>query len=154
MSPKLSDVECSVVLWSVFAIGSTLTYLLFSWECATLPHIQVHHCTWPQSYTRPSPALVLQVKNTGVRRPGYKARKNHVAKDYLPPCKHNTSYTWQHTIYYDIIDSSVLVLSLLMTSNRLFSTLADKLHKINANNENNFFPLVLATCVRCLLFLQ
>jgi len=30
MSPRLSDVERSVVLWSVFAIGSALAHLLFS----------------------------------------------------------------------------------------------------------------------------
>jgi len=40
---------------------------------------------------------------------------NHVAKDYLPPCKHNTSNTWQHTVH-DIINSydgdSVLAVSL------------------------------------------
>ena len=39
-------------------------------ECATPPHIQVHHCTW-LSFTRPSPVLVLQATTTGVRRPGY-----------------------------------------------------------------------------------
>ena len=50
-------------------IGSTLAYLLFFWECATLPHVQVRHCTW-LSFTRPSAVLVLQVTNTGVRRPG------------------------------------------------------------------------------------
>ena len=52
--------------------GSTLTYLLFFRECATPPHIQVRHCTW-LSFTRPSPTLVLQATNSGVRRPGYKA---------------------------------------------------------------------------------
>ena len=57
---------------SVFAIGSTLTYLLFFWECATPPHVQIHHCT-SLSFTRPSPALVLQVTNVGVRRPGCEA---------------------------------------------------------------------------------
>jgi len=31
-----------------------------------------YHCTW-LIFTRPSPALVLQVTNTGVRRPGYEA---------------------------------------------------------------------------------
>ena len=39
----LSDVERSVVLRLVFAIGSALAYLLFFWECATPPHIQVRH---------------------------------------------------------------------------------------------------------------
>jgi len=38
MSPRLSDVERSVVLWSVFAIGSALAYLMFFQECATPPH--------------------------------------------------------------------------------------------------------------------
>ena len=39
-------------------------------ECATPPHVQVRlHVI---SFTRPSPALVLQVTNAGVRRPGYK----------------------------------------------------------------------------------
>ena len=46
-SPRLSDVDRSVVLRSVFAIGSALTYLLFLQECATPPHVQVHHTTWP-----------------------------------------------------------------------------------------------------------
>ena len=32
--------------------------------------VQVHHCTW-LSFTRPSPALVLQATNAGVRRTGY-----------------------------------------------------------------------------------
>jgi len=35
----------SIILWSVFAIGSTLTYLLLFRECATPPHVQVHDCT-------------------------------------------------------------------------------------------------------------
>ena len=37
--PRFSDVEHSVVLWSVFGIWSALTYLRFFWECATPPHI-------------------------------------------------------------------------------------------------------------------
>jgi len=72
MLPRLSDVKCSIVLQSMFAIGRALTYLLFFWECATPPHVQVHHTTW-LSFTRPSPALVLQATNAGVRRPGYEA---------------------------------------------------------------------------------
>jgi len=67
MLPRLSDVERSVALQSVFAIGSTLTYLLFFWKCATPPHIQVRHCMW-LSFTRPSPTLVLQATNTGVKK--------------------------------------------------------------------------------------
>ena len=70
--PRLSDVERSVVLRSVFAISSTLAYLLFFRECATPPYVQVYHTTW-LSFTSPSPALVLQATNAGVRRPGYKA---------------------------------------------------------------------------------
>ena len=65
-------VERSVVLRSVLAIGSTLAYLLFLWECATPPHVQVRHTTW-LSFTRPSPAWVLQATNAGARRPGYEA---------------------------------------------------------------------------------
>ena len=45
MLPRLSNVKRSVVLQSVFAIGSALNYLLFFWECATPPHVQVRHCT-------------------------------------------------------------------------------------------------------------
>jgi len=71
--PRLSDVERSVVLRSVFAIGSALAYLLFLWECATPPHVQIRHTMW-LSFTVPSPALVLQATNAGVRRPGYEAR--------------------------------------------------------------------------------
>ena len=70
--PRLSDVERSVILWSGFAIGSALAYLLFFRECATPPHVQVRHTMW-LSFTRPSPALVLQATNAGVRRPGYEA---------------------------------------------------------------------------------
>ena len=69
---RLSDVERSVVLRSVFAIGSALAYLLFFQECATPPLVQVRHTTW-LSFTRPSPALVLQATNAGARRPGYEA---------------------------------------------------------------------------------
>jgi len=72
MSPRLSDVKRSVLLRSVFAIGSALAYLLFFRECATPPHVQVRYTTW-LSFTRPSPALVLQATNAGARRPGYEA---------------------------------------------------------------------------------
>jgi len=70
----MSGVERSVVLPSVFVIGSALTYLLFFQECTTPPHVQVRHTT-SLSFTRPSPALVLQATefNTGARRPGYEA---------------------------------------------------------------------------------
>ena len=74
MSLGLSDVEHSVILWSAFATGSTLAYLLFFRERATPPHVQVRHTTW-LSFTRPSPALVLQATNAGVRRPEYEATK-------------------------------------------------------------------------------
>ena len=72
-SPRLCDVECSVILWSVFAIGSALAHLLFFRECATPPYVQVRHTTW-LSFTRPSPALVLQATNAGAWSPGYEAR--------------------------------------------------------------------------------
>jgi len=55
------------LLYSSHKHCGALAYLLFFQECATPPHIQVHHCI----FIRPSPALVLQVTNTGVRRPGY-----------------------------------------------------------------------------------
>ena len=35
-STRLPDVECSVIPWSIFAIGSALQ---FFWECATHPYI-------------------------------------------------------------------------------------------------------------------
>jgi len=76
-SLRLSDVECSVILRSVFVIGSAIAYLLFFRECATPPYVQVHHTTWLSS-TRPSPALVLQVTNAGTRRTGYKATVTHL----------------------------------------------------------------------------
>jgi len=56
------------------AIGSTLAYLLFFWERATPSYVQVPHTTW-LSFTRPSPALVLQATNAGARRPGYEATR-------------------------------------------------------------------------------
>jgi len=70
--PRLSDVELSVILWSMFVIGSALTYSQFFQECATPPHVQACHCTW-LSFTRTSPMLVLQARNAGARRPGYQA---------------------------------------------------------------------------------
>ena len=39
MSPKLPDVEPSVIPWFMFAISNVLTYLQFVWECATPPHV-------------------------------------------------------------------------------------------------------------------
>ena len=45
--------------------------LCYSSTCP--PNVRVCHCTW-LSFTRPSPMLILQVTNTGVRRPGYEAR--------------------------------------------------------------------------------
>ena len=100
-SPRLSDVKRSVVLWSVFVIGSTLTYLGLFQECATPPHIQVRHCTW-LSFTRPSPALVLQATNAGVRSPGVTAISRSLAAvsfvssplaSQRPGNKRNCSYT-------------------------------------------------------------
>jgi len=41
-------------------------------ECATPPYVQVCHTMW-LSFTKPSPALVLQATNAGARRPGYVA---------------------------------------------------------------------------------
>ena len=62
MSPKLSDVERSVVLWSMFAIRSTLT-CSFSENMSLLQMSSMSlHVT--QFY---QPPLVLQVTNAGVR---------------------------------------------------------------------------------------
>ena len=71
-SPRLSDVEYSVVLQSVFVIGSILAYLLGMCHSSTRPGMSL---TW-LSFTRPSPALVLQVANAGMRRPWYKAKSS------------------------------------------------------------------------------
>ena len=70
MSPRLSDVERSVMPQSVFAIVSALGMCHSS---TRPPNIQVRHLHMI-SFTRPSLALVLQVTNAGVRRPGYEAR--------------------------------------------------------------------------------
>ena len=93
VSPRLSDVERLVVLWSMFAIGSALAYLLFFPECATPPHIQVRHTTW-LSFTRPSPALVLQVTNAGARRPGYEAKSWQQYLSKWRPCKSQFEFIW------------------------------------------------------------
>ena len=66
MSPTLPDVDHTIAPGSVVVIGNVLTCL---WECATPPHI-----TARDTFYRPSPALVQQVTNTGVRRPGHEAR--------------------------------------------------------------------------------
>ena len=57
--PRLSDVERSVVLRSVFAIGRALALLFFR-ECATPPHVRpgtLHHVTqFYQAFPRVSTA--------------------------------------------------------------------------------------------------
>jgi len=73
MSPRLSDVERSVVLRSLFVISSALAYLLFFWECATPPHVQVCHCTWLSLPGLP-PALVLQATTLGWEGLGMRLR--------------------------------------------------------------------------------
>ena len=63
-SPRLSGVKHSVILWSLFVISSALT-CCFSRNVPTLLHIvQVR-------FARPSPTLVLQAKNAGMRRLEY-----------------------------------------------------------------------------------
>jgi len=69
--PRLSDVKCSVVLQSVFVIGSALIVFPGMCHSSTHPGMSLHVI----SFTRPFPALVLQVTNAGVRRPGYEANK-------------------------------------------------------------------------------
>ena len=85
---KLSDVEHSVILWSVFAIGSALAYLLFFQECATCPGTSLHvtqfyqafprvstasdkhwgEKAWVQGYFRPRPlSLVKETSNFSLR---------------------------------------------------------------------------------------
>ena len=68
---RQSDVERSVVLRSVLVIGSALAYVLFPGMChsSTRPGMPLH----VTQFTRPSPTLVLQATNAGVRRPGYEA---------------------------------------------------------------------------------
>ena len=53
MSPRLSDVECSIVLRSVFAVGSALAYLLSQiqnlihlllWMDVTTPGVRLCLC--------------------------------------------------------------------------------------------------------------
>jgi len=72
-SPGLSDVECSVVyslcLQSVVH-SLTCSFLGMCHSSTRPPNVQVCHCMWSVLPGLP-PALVLQVTNTGVRRPGY-----------------------------------------------------------------------------------
>ena len=58
-------------------------------ERATPPYmyVQVRHTMWP-SFTRPSPALVLQATNAGARRPGYEAT--------ITPHTHTHTHTHIH----------------------------------------------------------
>ena len=63
-SPRLSDVERSVVLQSVFVIGSILA-CCFSRNVPLTLHVTQFYQAFP--------ALVLQATNAGVRRPGYEA---------------------------------------------------------------------------------
>ena len=72
-SLRLSDVEHSDILPSVFAISSALAYLLFFQECATPLYIQVRHTTW-LSFTGPSPRISTASDKRWGERPGYEAR--------------------------------------------------------------------------------
>ena len=73
MFPRLLGVKCSVSPWSVFTINRLLVVILGMTHSSTCPpNVQVHHCTWLR-FTRPSAELVMQVTNTGMRRPGYEA---------------------------------------------------------------------------------
>ena len=107
-SLRLSDVERSVVLRSVFAIGSAFAYLLFFRECATPPHILVRHTTW-LSFTRPSPALVLQATNAGARRPGYEAIP-HVHCEWYVPRMYECMYVCMYVQTYLCLQHYVLAL--------------------------------------------
>jgi len=71
MSPRLSDVERSVVLRSVFAIGSTLAYLLFSRNVPLL-----HTSRYVIAHESVLPGLPMQATNAVASRPGYKARQS------------------------------------------------------------------------------
>jgi len=78
--------------------------LLYFRECATPPHVQEHHTTW-LNFTRPSPALVLQATNAGVRMPSYEA--THKLQQ---PCHLDaiiTQYTPTHTNSYKCTTISV-----------------------------------------------
>ena len=80
-SPRLPlpDVERLVAPWSVFAIGSTLTYSRFFWECAIIARDQ---------FTRPSPALVLQTTCWGekvwVQDNSQSTWTNHIRQTHMP----------------------------------------------------------------------
>ena len=67
MLPRVPNVDRLVILWSMFAIGSALTYLWLFWECATPPQSTQHPGTSLHviSSSRPSPVLVLQAKTLG-----------------------------------------------------------------------------------------
>ena len=52
-------------------LGSESCFTAVQTESATPPHVQV--MSLHMISTRPSPVLVLQVTNAGVRRPGYEA---------------------------------------------------------------------------------
>ena len=67
MLPRLSDVELSIVLRPMFAIGSVLT-------SGNVPLLHTSAMSFHViSFARPSLVLVLRATNAGVRRPGYKA---------------------------------------------------------------------------------
>ena len=66
---KIDDVDRLVAMSSLVAIGSTLPYLQLC-HSSTHPSTSLHM----MNFTRPSPALVLQSTNAGVRKSGYEAR--------------------------------------------------------------------------------
>jgi len=60
--------KCSVAVWSVVAIGSTLTFLRLCHSSTCPLNVQVDHCTW-QVLPGLLPRCKKQTPNTGVKRP-------------------------------------------------------------------------------------
>ena len=69
MSPRLSDVQHSVILRSMLVISSALTYLWFCWGCAIPPHVQYHSSTRPVPFLHTSSAIPPHVQCHSSTRP-------------------------------------------------------------------------------------
>ena len=68
---------------SPLSVVDLVARALYTWPCALLRNVPLLHTSTQRppsslhltSFTRPSPALVLQATNTGVRRPGNEVRR-------------------------------------------------------------------------------
>ena len=115
MSPRLPDGGCSVTPWLRLVVCSLYLFSV-SRKCATPPHVYPTYVQGPcmlRVLPVLPPILVLQVTNSGVRRPGYEAR--YALTTLFRPIGHVTSFhIISHNTYPIIWDDSTVNASLVL----------------------------------------